>query len=127
MSDERRQIPRRPLELKIRVDGPQATQHLTARDLTGAGAFVETPRPIAIGQMLECRLELPGQDGAPAERVNLTAEVRHHAKAYKTDDGQGPFRGMGLRFVRIDLDAQAKLVRFVRRRDPSLTTEDVNG
>ena len=120
MTDERRQIPRRPLELRIRIDGPQATQHLTARDLTGAGAFVETPRPIAIGQMLECRLELPGPDGT-SQRIDLTAEVRHHAKAYKTEDGQGPFRGMGLRFVRIDLDAQSKLVRFVRRQDPTET------
>lgn len=88
---------------------------LVVRDLSDAGAFVEAVKAYDVGQMLECRLELPGEHGA-AQRVELTAEVRHHANAYRTEDGGGPFRGMGLRFVRLGVEARDTLTRFVGAR-----------
>ena len=115
VSVERRTGPRTPLEIKIRVDGPRGRQSLVARDLSDAGAFVETVKAYDLGQMLQCRLELPQGEGA-ALRVEVTAEVRHHATAYRTEDGGGPFRGMGLRFVRLDMEARNTLTRFVGER-----------
>lgn len=111
----RRQQPRAPLELKVRVDGPKGRQVLTARDLSEGGTFVETLKAYDVGQMLECRLELPQREGAPV-RVEVTAEVRHHANGYRTEDGGGPYRGMGLQFTRLDMEARDTLKRFLTER-----------
>lgn len=111
MSAERRAQSRRVLTFKIRVDGPKGRLNVTARDLSAAGVFVETTTSYPRGQMLECRLELP--EGDRPRRLELTAEVRHQTNDYHTEDGRGPYRGIGLRFVRMDAEVQAALTSFL--------------
>lgn len=111
MSSERRVHVRRPLEVKVRIDGPKGRSHHTARDLSLAGVFVETTTNLTIGALVECRLELP--DGGGSKRLHVTAEVRHQTNSYHTDDGRGPFRGVGLRFVRMDAEVQSDLNRIL--------------
>ena len=113
MTTNRRSHPRRPLDLKIRVDGPKGRQLLVARDLSIAGLFVETSTVFRVGQLVECRIELP--DGPSARRLELTAEVRHLSNGYHTEDGEGPYRGIGLRFVRMEADVQNHLDGFLAR------------
>lgn len=114
MNPERRAQTRHVLSLKVRIDGPKGRQHVTARDLSAAGVFVETTTVYPLGQILECRLELTGGDRP--QRLELTAEVRHHANAYRTEDGHGPYRGIGLRFMRMDAEVQADLARYLESR-----------
>ena len=108
MSAERRVQPRRPQAFRVRAEGPRGTQYLTGRDVSEAGFFVESPKPFDPGQQLRCRLELP--DGDPVE---VLAEVRHRTNDYRTDDGQGPYRGMGLRILRMGAEDQARLLAFL--------------
>lgn len=107
MTAERRAHPRRPLELEIRIDGPKGRSRHTARDLSPAGVFVETSASYRVGQLLECRIEVPS--GGGKRRLELNAEVRHLSNAYETEDGRGPYRGVGLRFVRMDAQVLAEL------------------
>jgi hypothetical protein len=110
--DERRRSGRLgtgPDGLKVRVDGPHGTQHLVARDLSREGLFVEAPKLFPVGANLECRLELPGG----AERISFVAEVRHANNAYRAAGGAGPFKGVGVRFIRIGAEEHARLVRYL--------------
>lgn len=112
-ADDRRQSKRTPLTLKIRVDGPSGRHTLTARDVSKEGIFIESSRPIAVGARVACRLEFPGAGSERGPRIEFTAEVRHQASKYMTDDGAGPFRGVGVRITRIGADEQAQLHAFL--------------
>lgn len=111
MSVERRAQSRVATDLKVRLDGPKGRQTVVARDLSPLGVFVETLFNYQRGQMIELRLELP--DGGKSRRIDINTEVRHVSNAYHTDDGRGPYRGVGLRFVRMDADVQSFLNRFL--------------
>lgn len=111
MSDDRRLHARTPQDFAVRLDGPQGRQRLVARDLSAGGVFIEIARPYRIGERVEVRVEVE-IDGAK-EWLEMEAEVRHHTNTYQTDDGRGPYRGMGLRFIRFDADQQARLLAFL--------------
>lgn len=111
MSLHRRSIPRLVTELKVRIDGSKGRHHHVARDLSASGVFVETLFSYQPGEMLDCRLEL--MEGTTKHRIDINAEVRHQSNAYHTEDGRGPYRGIGLRFVRMDSDVQAILTRYL--------------
>lgn len=109
--EERRASPRIAAELEVKVDGPRGTLHLMARDLSAHGLFLECPRPLATGQQVECRMDLPV--GRDTRRITCVAEVRHQSTTYRTTEGLGPFKGMGLRIVRITAEDHATLQRFL--------------
>ena len=112
MTVERRSEPRQPQELQVRLDGPKGRARLIARDISSGGLFVETPTSYPLGQILECRLEVP--EAGRKLRLDITAEVRHQSNSYHTEDGRGPFRGLGLRFIRMDAEVQAALQQYLR-------------
>lgn len=112
MTAERRAQSRVVTDLKVRIDGVKGRQNVIARDLSASGVFVETLFSYQRGQMLELRLELP--DDAGKRRLDINTEVRHISNAYHTEDGRGPYRGVGLRFVRMDADVQSFLNRFLQ-------------
>ena len=106
---ERRGASRVPVEIPARVDGPRGAHQCVLRDLSLDGLFIETGRPYATGVRLECRLDLPGTP------VEVTAEVRHQSNTYRTEDGAGPYKGMGLRFVRLGADELQTLRTYLAR------------
>ena len=69
--------------------------------------FVESGRPYPAGTRIECAVELPG--GV----IAMTAEVRHQTNTYRTEDGAGPYKGMGTRFVRLGAEGHARLVEYL--------------
>lgn len=47
--------------------------------------------------------------------IQATAEVRHQTNTYRTEDGGGPYKGMGLRFVRLGTDELTRLRMYLAR------------
>ena len=95
------------MNARVRVEGPRGVHHWTARDLTFDGLFIESTRPYAPGTRLECQLELS------RKAIRMTAEVRHQTNQYRTEDGAGPYKGMGLRFVRLGTDELTVLQEYL--------------
>ncbi len=112
MVSERRSEQRQPLELKIRLD-IGGGQVLLTRDLSVCGAFVDTQKPLPIGKEVQARLELPTGPHDRKHRLELRLEVRHHNKEYLTHQGNGPFRGMGVRFLRMSIEERNLLVKYL--------------
>ena len=79
------------------------------RDLSLDGLFIESSRPYASGTRLECHLRLGDAT------LTLTGEVRHLCNEYRTQDGAGPYKGMGLRFVRLGSDELNRLRAHLAR------------
>ncbi|MEM7676959.1 MAG: PilZ domain-containing protein [Myxococcota bacterium] len=107
MIQSRRTAPRTVVKLPIRIDGPRGSHHLTVRDLSIDGLFVECGRPYEAGTRLECLLNLGLQ------KIEATAEVRHQTNTYRTEDSEGPYKGMGIRFVRLGTDALMTLQTYL--------------
>ena len=109
MTVNRRETERLVVDWPVRVDGPRGAHHLVVRDFSLDGLFIETGRPYAPGTRLTCSLQID------RELVDLTAEVRHQTNTYRTEDGGGPYKGMGLRFVRLGADELAILQGYLER------------
>ena len=71
--------------------------------------FIESGRPYPAGTRLEGTLEIESR------KISITAEVRHQTNTYRTEDGDGPFKGMGMRFVRLGADELNKLQSYLAR------------
>ena len=113
MSRERRSRPRRAVEVSAQVEGPRGVHRLLIRDLSIDGLFIESGRPYPSGTRLECRIDLR------PHAIEVTAEVRHQSNTYQTEDGRGPYKGMGLRFLRLGADEMAILREFLGRLTPT--------
>ena len=109
MTSNRRSAPRIAIEAPVRVDGPRGAHHVKIRDLSLDGMFIESGRPYPAGTRLECTVELAGG------RIALTAEVCHQSNTYRTEDGAGPYKGMGTRFVRLGADGLQTLSGYLAR------------
>lgn len=107
MLNNRRSGPRWVVQLPIRVDGPRGAHHFTVRDLSLDGLFVESGRPYPAGTRLECTMSLPEC------AIDVTTEVRHQTNTYRTEDGEGPYKGMGMRFVRLGADELKILTTYL--------------
>ena len=109
MTADRRSNRRLIVNWRVRVDGPRGAHHHTIRDFSLEGLFVEAGRPYPPGTRLTCRIFVDRQP------VEVTAEVRHQSNTYQTEDGGGPYKGMGLRFVRVGADELAILREHLTR------------
>jgi hypothetical protein len=100
---ERRQAPRLRLSIPVLLDGPHGQRRCLARDLTPAGAFVQTDDPYLDGTVLRVTFSDPG-GGA---QMTCRCEVRRTLAL-------GDVRGVGLTFRGFELDAD-DLVSAARR------------
>lgn len=82
---------------------------MMARDLSIDGLFVESGRPYPAGTRLECCLDLNRKP------VQVTTQVRHQSNQYHTEDGVGPYKGMGLQFVRLGADELVTVRAYLTR------------
>jgi len=117
LTQSRRTAPRAVVNLPIRIYGPRGSHSLTVRDVSVDGLFVESGRPYGEGTRLECLIDLGHQ------KIEATAEVRHQTNTYRTEDGEGPYKGMGIQFVRLGAEALMTLRTYSAR----LTTPNSEG
>lgn len=105
---ERRQAPRLRLAIPVTVDGPHGQRRYLARDLSPAGAFIETPDPYLDGTVLRVTFAPPGGAGAA---MTCRCEVR---RTVEVPFARGLVRGVGLLFRGFELDVD-DLVSAARR------------
>jgi hypothetical protein len=102
VSDKRkfRRLPLTPLAARVFQEGEIV-------DLSIAGAFVTSERPIAKGSSLTLEFALPGQGPV---RVGTVVEW---AGDYFEGEGGEPLTGMGLSFVSITTEARIAIARYL--------------
>lgn len=93
---ERRALPRAHPEQPVYVDYPDMRPRV--RDISLSGAYIEDPRPLPRGRMLNVRLWLD-------EHTSITAR----AMIRRTDDGAG----MGVEFLTMSDEDRNRLRRYV--------------
>lgn len=91
------------VELPVRVVHEGGTRKERLADLSLGGAFVRTPRPLRVGEIVELSVRAPLSIGA----VSLRGYV-------VWSRGLGPQTGMGIEFV-LDSRTRAKLERLLAR------------
>ena len=104
---ERRQAPRLRLSIPVLLDGPHGQRRCLARDLSPAGAFVQTDDPYAEGTVVRMTFSDPG-GGA---QMTCRCEVR---SSLELSHGPSPVKGVGLTFRGFELDVD-DLVTAARR------------
>lgn len=105
---ERRQAPRLRLAIPVLLDGPHGQRRCLARDLSPAGAFIETQDPYLDGTVLRVTFAAPGGSGA---EMTCRCEVR---RTVEVPFATGIVRGVGLIFRGFELDID-DLVTAARR------------
>lgn len=104
---ERRQTPRLRLAIPVLLDGPHGQRPSVLRDLSPAGAFVQTDDPYLEGTVLRVTFS----DPAGGAQMTCRCEVR---RTHSLQHGGVVVRGIGLDFLGFELDAD-DLISAARR------------
>jgi hypothetical protein len=98
-----RRLPVDPLPARVLQEG-------RVIDLSIAGAFMMSSKPLPSGSQITLEIELPG------DRTVRAASVVEWSGDYFRGEGLQPLSGMGLRFVDIDPADRIAITRFLTRR-----------
>jgi uncharacterized protein (TIGR02266 family) len=93
-----RSAPRLATDLSVKITHQGKTRREVLADLSEGGAFVRSPQPAEIGDMLEVHLRPPG---------SLTSILLNARVAWIRPTGDAP--GMGLEFFEVDPKAMLRL------------------
>lgn len=104
---ERRQAPRLRLTIPVLLDGPHGQRRAVARDLSPAGAFVQTDDPYLEGTVLRVTFS----DPSGGAQMTCRCEVR---RTLELAGDKVAVRGVGLTFRGFELEAD-DLVSVARR------------
>ena len=103
--------PRVPLRVPVVCQGLGLRRVVHGVNLSAAGLFVSTSRPLPPGTRLVLEFRLPLETGETP--VRLEGEVSWSVD--RTPLGTGPGPGMGVRFEGVDPTTQSAIDRFIRR------------
>ncbi|MBI2889780.1 MAG: PilZ domain-containing protein [Nitrospirae bacterium] len=114
MGKEKRKHPRADVNLDVsyRVENEYADR---ITNLSGGGAFIETPRPLWADTVLTLTFNLPDTPGP----IQVRAKVMWVMEAFPDEQGGAGASGMGLMFVDISEDARRKIEAYVATQEPS--------
>ncbi len=107
--EERRKYPRIRLIAKVSLGEWGQSHYFYSIDLSVGGIFLETDHAYPEGSRLELEFALP----EIADKLKLVGEVVRVDPPEARQSGTIP--GMGIRFIKIDLDTQAMLADFIAR------------
>jgi uncharacterized protein (TIGR02266 family) len=99
------------VEVPVTVESDGRSSAATIMDIGPGGAFLAIHEQHQVGKRLGLTFKLPDQDRS----ISVAAEVRWIQLA----GDAGP--GVGLRFLRLPLDATIAIQEFRRRNDEDLT------
>lgn len=121
--EELRRSQRAPLKLRIGYEQMNAFFADYTKNISRAGMFIKTPRPLEVGSRCQFSLSLP----ALSDPVALEGEVAWAlGEEEAREKGQEP--GMGIRFVFADEAARREFERLVERMmEESLGPEVARG
>lgn len=102
--NERRESPRRPIELKVEYKRLNTFFADYTKNISRGGTFIKTSRPLPVGTEFLFKLFVPGR----TEPLTIHGEVQRIIDASEDDDP-----GMAIRFVYREGDPQAEIARTV--------------
>jgi uncharacterized protein (TIGR02266 family) len=108
---ERRRHPRFPLQIEISHVSEHNFFTGFTEDISEGGLFIATYNLFEIGHRFELEFVMPGQE----QPCLALCEVRW-IREYNTFSDVMP--GMGVRFLNLPRDAERRIQRFIRQREP---------
>lgn len=102
--NERRESPRRPIELKVEYKRLNTFFADYTKNISRGGTFIKTSRPLPVGTEFLFKLYVPGR----TEPLTIHGEVQRIIDASEDEEP-----GMAIRFVYREGDPQAEIARTV--------------
>jgi uncharacterized protein (TIGR02266 family) len=109
-----RRVDRVHVNVAVKCHDEKTTFTLRTKNISPAGLFLKTSRPLSPGQRLKIRFELP-VESAPGRMVPIAATCQIVRRVGASErDNVDLIPGIGVRFVALEAEGQTALDRFVR-------------
>lgn len=112
LKHERRSVRRYAVELEVTVTSEHNFYDGLVRDMGVAGVFIGTYTPHQNGEVIELSIRLPGDD-QPIKAFGQVRWSRAHSAG-------GAMPGIGVKFLGVSPEDQARIGEFLRTREPLL-------
>jgi uncharacterized protein (TIGR02266 family) len=104
--DERRQVPRVPVQIWVEEASERELYFQRSANLSEGGIYLENTIPHPIGTRVTLRFALPGEK----DKMQILAEV---VGAVAGEDEMG----MGLKFVELDIAAAQRIRQYIAEKN----------